>query len=88
MRRVQVTAIDQCIPLRGIEHVAGRDSDILGIARLQHHLGLHHGRIPSIRCVSHFKAMVRGGIVRHLEQDRTTRPNFEIDDRDGWIPRL
>ena len=88
MPRMQVTAIGQRIPLSGVEHVAGRNPDILGFAWLQHNLCLHHGRSPSIRRVGHLKTMVSSGIVRHLEQDRTTRPNFEIDDRDGWIPRL
>ena len=42
MCRMQVTAIDQRIPLRGVEHVTCRDPDILGFARLQHHFGFHH----------------------------------------------
>src|SRR5438552_3669350 len=81
-------AIDQRIPLSGVEHVAGRNPNILGFAWLQYNLGLHHGRSPSIRRVGHLKTMVSSGIIRHLDQDRTTRPNFEIDDCDGWIPRL
>ena len=44
MPRMQVTAIDQRIPLCGIEHVTGRNTDILGFARLQHHFGFHHKR--------------------------------------------
>ena len=44
MRRVQVTAIGQRIPLSGVEHVAGRDPDVLGFARLQHHFSFHHKR--------------------------------------------
>jgi hypothetical protein len=34
MPRMQLTAIGQRIPLSGVEHVAGRNPDILGLARL------------------------------------------------------
>ena len=44
MPRMQVTAIDQRIPLRGVEHVTGRDTDVLSFARLQHHFSFHHSR--------------------------------------------
>src|SRR6185295_11030500 len=88
MPRMQVTAISQRIPLSGVEHIAGWNPDILGFARLQHNLCLHHGRSAGIHCVGHLKTMLGSGFVRHLQQDRTTRANFKIDDRDGWIPRL
>src|ERR1041384_4340946 len=52
--------------------------------------GVEHvaGWNPGIHCVGHLKTMLGSGFVRHLQQDRTTRANFKIDDRDGWVPRF
>ena len=44
MPRMQVATIDQRIPLSGVEHVTGRNTDILRFARLQYHFSFHHKR--------------------------------------------
>jgi hypothetical protein len=88
MARMQLTAIDQRIPLRGIKHVAGRNTDVLCFARLQYHFGFHYKRRTSVHGIGHLETMFSRGVVRYLEQNGTTRPNFEIDDCHGRIPRL
>jgi hypothetical protein len=44
MSRMQMAAIGQRIPLCGIKHVAGRNTNVLRFARLQYYFGFHYKR--------------------------------------------
>ena len=83
-----MATIGQGVAGRGVEKIAGWDTDIFCFARLQHHLRFQDCRSLLSDRISEQKSMLCCGIVRDLQEDGTSWSNLEVNNSRGGYHAL
>ena len=73
---------------RGIEQVTGWDTDVLGLAWLEHQLGVQHRRGRLIHSSGELEPVFSGRVISHLQQHWGAGTSLEVNHGRRRIPGL